>query len=233
MSMRRLVDGSGAAAECRGDSMASRRQPFPTDRCARWTSRTACSRRAATCRPSACSTPTAQASFPGTATGSRSCGGVPTRAWCLFVDEFKVSRSLRKTVAAAALRDPRRHRVRGVMRGCAAPRDGQEAAPGSRRDDRAPIAGCTSAVTRIRSRPGATAPGRRPVRRGDRPHVLRRIDVRARDRRVQGRAGASGRVLRRRGMPLIDCQQETAHLASFGARPIPRRAVCGAMSRDW
>jgi len=31
-------------------------------------------------------------------------------------------------------------------------------------------------------------------------------------------------LLRRLGMPLIDCQQETSHLASFGARPIPRRA---------
>jgi leucyl/phenylalanyl-tRNA--protein transferase len=29
-------------------------------------------------------------------------------------------------------------------------------------------------------------------------------------------------ILRARGFPLIDCQQETAHLASFGARPIPR-----------
>jgi leucyl/phenylalanyl-tRNA--protein transferase len=30
-------------------------------------------------------------------------------------------------------------------------------------------------------------------------------------------------MLRARGFPLIDCQQETAHLASFGARPMPRR----------
>jgi leucyl/phenylalanyl-tRNA--protein transferase len=30
-------------------------------------------------------------------------------------------------------------------------------------------------------------------------------------------------MLRRNGFPMIDCQQETAHLASFGARPIPRR----------
>jgi leucyl/phenylalanyl-tRNA---protein transferase len=29
-------------------------------------------------------------------------------------------------------------------------------------------------------------------------------------------------MLRRAGMPLIDCQQETAHLASLGARPISR-----------
>jgi leucyl/phenylalanyl-tRNA---protein transferase len=30
-------------------------------------------------------------------------------------------------------------------------------------------------------------------------------------------------ILRARGAPLIDCQQETEHLASLGARPIPRR----------
>ena len=29
-------------------------------------------------------------------------------------------------------------------------------------------------------------------------------------------------ILRAREVPLIDCQQETVHLASFGARPIPR-----------
>ncbi len=29
-------------------------------------------------------------------------------------------------------------------------------------------------------------------------------------------------ILRALGFPLIDCQQETVHLASFGARPIPR-----------
>jgi leucyl/phenylalanyl-tRNA--protein transferase len=29
-------------------------------------------------------------------------------------------------------------------------------------------------------------------------------------------------MVRRAGMPLIDCQQETGHLASLGARPIPR-----------
>ena len=31
-------------------------------------------------------------------------------------------------------------------------------------------------------------------------------------------------LLRSLGMPLIDCQQETRHLASLGARPVPRRA---------
>jgi len=31
-------------------------------------------------------------------------------------------------------------------------------------------------------------------------------------------------LLRRQGVPLVDCQQETAHLRSFGARPIARTA---------
>ena len=30
-------------------------------------------------------------------------------------------------------------------------------------------------------------------------------------------------VLKRAGSPMVDCQQETAHLSSFGARPISRR----------
>jgi leucyl/phenylalanyl-tRNA--protein transferase len=30
-------------------------------------------------------------------------------------------------------------------------------------------------------------------------------------------------LLRRSGMPMIDCQQQTEHLARFGARTIPRR----------
>jgi leucyl/phenylalanyl-tRNA--protein transferase len=30
-------------------------------------------------------------------------------------------------------------------------------------------------------------------------------------------------ILRGQGVPMIDCQQETEHLASLGARPIPRR----------
>jgi leucyl/phenylalanyl-tRNA---protein transferase len=37
-------------------------------------------------------------------------------------------------------------------------------------------------------------------------------------------------VLRRLGAPLIDCQQETTHLASLGARPIPRREFAAHLS---
>jgi leucyl/phenylalanyl-tRNA--protein transferase len=38
------------------------------------------------------------------------------------------------------------------------------------------------------------------------------------------------KVLRRLDMPLIDCQQETAHLATFGARPIARRAFAAHLN---
>ncbi len=38
-------------------------------------------------------------------------------------------------------------------------------------------------------------------------------------------------ILRAREFPLIDCQQETEHLASFGARPISRRAFADLVAR--
>jgi leucyl/phenylalanyl-tRNA--protein transferase len=39
------------------------------------------------------------------------------------------------------------------------------------------------------------------------------------------------RQLRAWNFPMIDCQQETAHLASLGARPIPRGEFAAALSR--
>ena len=38
-------------------------------------------------------------------------------------------------------------------------------------------------------------------------------------------------ILGRLGMPLIDCQQETEHLARFGARPVARRVFADWLSR--
>jgi leucyl/phenylalanyl-tRNA--protein transferase len=32
-------------------------------------------------------------------------------------------------------------------------------------------------------------------------------------------------------MPMIDCQQQTEHLARFGARPIPRREFAEEVTR--
>jgi leucyl/phenylalanyl-tRNA--protein transferase len=38
-------------------------------------------------------------------------------------------------------------------------------------------------------------------------------------------------LLKRRAMPMIDCQQQTEHLARFGARPIPRREFAEEVAR--
>jgi len=38
-------------------------------------------------------------------------------------------------------------------------------------------------------------------------------------------------LLERLNVPLIDCQQETAHMVRFGARPIPRQVFAGELSR--
>ena len=38
-------------------------------------------------------------------------------------------------------------------------------------------------------------------------------------------------VLRQRGCPMIDCQQQTAHLASLGARPVPRAGFVKDVAR--
>jgi leucyl/phenylalanyl-tRNA--protein transferase len=37
-------------------------------------------------------------------------------------------------------------------------------------------------------------------------------------------------LLRTQGVPLVDCQQETAHLRTFGARPIARAAFAMQLS---
>ena len=38
-------------------------------------------------------------------------------------------------------------------------------------------------------------------------------------------------ILRRLGFPLVDCQQETPHLARFGARPIARSEFANEVER--
>lgn len=147
----------------------------------------------------------------------------PDPRMVLFVDEFRVTRSLRKRV------NQRRFAVRvdtafeEVMRACAAvPRPGQHG----------------TWIT-----PAIVAAYTELHRRGH----AHSVEAWHEGRLVGGLYGvAIGRmffgesmfaheadaskvalvdlvaILRSRGMPLVDCQQETRHLASFGARPIPR-----------
>ena len=79
-----------------------------------------------------------------------------------------------------------------VMQACAGPRRGRSRNLARRGHGRPPTSRCTAPGTRTRSKPGARAAGRRALRRGHRPHVLRRIDVLARNRRLQGGAGRPG-----------------------------------------
>jgi leucyl/phenylalanyl-tRNA--protein transferase len=108
--------------------------------------------------------------------------------------EFRLHRSLRKTLRAflakRRLRDPLRQRVRRVIEACAGtPRDG----PG-RHLDRAEMrrlrawhrAGTVHSVETWVD--GQLVGGLYGV--AHRPHVLRRVDVRPRHRRVQDRPGA-------------------------------------------
>ena len=165
--------------------------------------------------------------FPGSARAIRCSGGVPIRAWCCRPTRVHVSRSLARRLRKRATsrsrstaRSPtswRRARRRAAMK----------RAPGCAGDDaRLPAAARRGRRAFDRSVDGRRA-GRRPLRRGARAHVLRRIDVHAPDRGSKIAIVVLARQLARWGFPLIDCQMRTTHLVSLGARdsPPPVRAT--------
>jgi leucyl/phenylalanyl-tRNA--protein transferase len=160
------------------------------------------------------------------------CEGEPALWWSpdpravLFVDELRVSRSLRKQLRAAA-RDAGAElsadrAFEAVMRACAAPRPGQDT---------------TWISAQVLAGYCALA----------RQGLAHSIELRQDGELVGGlygvclgrmfygesmfsrRSGASKialatlvALLRREGVAMIDCQQSTAHLASLGARDIRR-----------
>ncbi len=162
--------------------------------------------------------------------------GDPVLWWCpdprmvLPTAEFHVSRSLRKTLRSVA-RDSSQelrldHDFAGVMRCCAAPRANQD---GTWITEELIEAYCALA------------------RRG----LAHSVELWQDNRLIGGIYGVSlGRmfygesmfsherngskialaalvaILSQEGIPVIDCQQRTAHLASLGAREIPRRVFC-------
>jgi leucyl/phenylalanyl-tRNA--protein transferase len=168
----------------------------------------------------------------------------PDPRMVLHCNEFKASRSLRKTLRAAADSDAVQvHLNRDferVVRACAAPRSGQDG---------------TWITEAIVSAYGELH------RRG----LAHSMEVWQGDDLVGGLYGVSiGRMFYGESMfhkrpdaskialaalvrllvaeevPVIDCQQKTSHLASLGAREIPRRDFCrhvaGAVERppvDW
>jgi leucyl/phenylalanyl-tRNA--protein transferase len=167
--------------------------------------------------------------------------GDPVLWWCpnprmvLPTAEFRVSRSLRKTLRAL-VHDERRHlRLDGdfeaVMRACAAPRAGQ--------------------VGTWISEEIVAAYGELAHR-----NLAHSIELWEDDQLVGGAYGVSlGRmffgesmfsavrdaskialamlvaILLREGVPVIDCQQKTPHLASLGAREIERSEFCACLAQ--
>jgi leucyl/phenylalanyl-tRNA--protein transferase len=162
--------------------------------------------------------------------------GDPVLWWCpdprmvLFTEEFRVSRSLRKTLRAVASDTGRElcldHDFEAVMRACAAPRAGQDgtwispevvAAYGD-----LARAGLAHSVELRRG--GELVGGLYGVSLG-RMFFGESMFSRAPDASKIALAGLVA-LLRQEQVPVIDCQQRTAHLASLGAREITRREFC-------
>lgn len=160
--------------------------------------------------------------FPWSSEGQPLLWWSPDPRMVLFSDEFKVSRSLAKRIREQRFEIRVDAAFDAVMVECARPRDGQ-------------------AGTWI------TSAMRRAYGELHRLGYAHSVEAWREARLVGGLYGvALGRVffgesmfaresdaskvalahlvamLRERGVPIVDCQQETAHLASLGARPIPR-----------
>jgi leucyl/phenylalanyl-tRNA--protein transferase len=155
----------------------------------------------------------------------------PDPRMVLFMDELRVSRSLRRVIHAGTFTTTFDRDFDGVIRGCAAPR----------RDD---------AGTWITDEMGAAYVGLHRL------GFAHSVETWQGDRLVGGLYGvAVGRMffgesmftresnaskvalvglvrqLERWGFEMIDCQMSTTHLASFGAREIPRREFMVRLGR--
>ena len=171
--------------------------------------------------------------FPWYSDGQPVLWWSPDPRMVLPVAEFKLSRSLRKTlrrfVAHAGLRGAHRQRLRARHRRLRAARRARaRTAPGSCREMVARLQRTGTTLGRVHSFEtwidGELVGGLYGV--SHRPHVLRRIDVLAcAPTRRRSRWPRWCAFCRAHGIALIDCQQHTGHLASLGAREIAARRV--------
>jgi leucyl/phenylalanyl-tRNA--protein transferase len=140
----------------------------------------------------------------------------------LFADEFRVSRSLRKRIREGLFEIRVDTAFDDVMAACAEPREGQAGTWITEAMRRAygdlHRRGYAHSVEAWRD--GHLAGGLYGVALG---RVFFGESMFARETDASKVALAHlVAVLRERGVPIIDCQQQTSHLASLGARPIPR-----------
>jgi leucyl/phenylalanyl-tRNA---protein transferase len=160
--------------------------------------------------------------FPWSSEGQPLLWWTPDPRMVLFTDDFRASRSLRRRLREGRFEVRIDTACDSVIRECAAPRDNQ---PGTWITDEIRRAygelhqrGYVHSVETWRE--DALVGGLYGVAIG---RVFFGESMFARETDASKVALASlVDLLRRQAVPLIDCQQETEHLASMGARTIPR-----------
>jgi leucyl/phenylalanyl-tRNA--protein transferase len=149
----------------------------------------------------------------------------------LFVAEFRRSRSLRRVVRQRRFEVRVDTAFRSVMAGCAEPRSGQSGTwiTPAVIDAYTVLHQQGHAHSVEAWRDGKLAGGLYGVTLG-RMFYGESMFARETDASKVALVKLVA-VLGRLGMPLIDCQQETEHLARFGARPVARRVFADWLSR--
>jgi leucyl/phenylalanyl-tRNA---protein transferase len=164
-------------------------------------------------------------------------GGQPILWWSpnprmvLFVDEFRPPRSLRKVVRQRRFEIRVDTAFRQVMAGCAEPRNGQSGTWITPQVIEAYTSlheqGYAHSIESWRE--GALVGGLYGVTIG---RMFYGESMFARESEASKVALVKLiALLKQMDMPLIDCQQETDHLARFGGRPVTRRAFAGWLGR--
>lgn len=155
----------------------------------------------------------------------------PDPRMVLFVDELRLSRSLRKTIRSGRFSVTADRAFSRVMSGCAEPRDDQEGTwiTTEMRAAYARLAAMGYAHSVEAWAGGELAGGLYGVAIG-RVFFGESMFARVTDASKVAFV-ALVRQLQQWGFRLIDCQMPTAHLASFGAREIPRREFLAEVDR--
>jgi leucyl/phenylalanyl-tRNA---protein transferase len=172
-----------------------------------------------------------QGIFPWYSEGDPLLWWSPDPRMVLFLDELRVTRSLRRVIRSKRFSVTLDRAFLDVMAGCAAPRDGQDGTWITPEivdaySELAALGYAHSVETWV---DGELAGGLYGVAVG---RMFFGESMFARHFRRVGVALAHlVWQLRRWNFELIDCQMTTAHLASLGAREVPRRAFNARISR--
>lgn len=167
--------------------------------------------------------------FPWSGVGQPLLWWSPDPRMVLFLDEFRVSRSLRKRVGSGVFDVRFDTACAEVIAACAAPRQDQDGTWITAEMREAYLAlhrlGYVHSVESWRD--GRLAGGLYGVGMG-RMFFGESMFAREADASKVALVHLVER-LRALGVPMIDCQQETSHLASLGARPVSRASFAAAL----